>query len=193
MMNKRLAALLKVLDPTDNATGGGTASAVAGAMAAALVGMVARLSLGKKGMQPDDFYSKIDSEAQKLTEQLLNGSNSDSIAFEQVQTAFKLPKETDEQKAKRKSAIAEAMLQATRVPLENAKACRLVLDLRQELEKCFNANAASDLDCAAHLAKAGLLGCLANVAINLVSIKDEKMVQNLKNETAWLRASIQSF
>lgn len=193
MMNKRLAALLKVLDPTDNATGGGTASAVAGAMAAALVGMVARLSLGKKGMQPDGFYSKIDSEAQKLTEQLLNGSNSDSIAFEQVQTAFKLPKETDEQKAKRKSAIAEAMLQATRVPLENAKACRLVLDLRQELEKCFNANAASDLDCAAHLAKAGLLGCLANVAINLVSIKDEKMVQNLKNETAWLRASIQSF
>jgi len=192
MMNERLSAFLKVLNPTDNATGGGTASAVAGAMAAALVGMVARLSLGKKGMQPDDFYSKIDSEAQKLTEQLLNGSHTDSKAFEQVQAAFKLPKETDEQKVKRKNAIEEAMIQAALVPLQNAKACRLVLDLRQELEKCFNANAASDLECAAHLAKAGLLGCLANVAINLANIKDEKVVQSFIKETEWLRASIQS-
>ena len=192
MMNERLSAFLKVLDPTDNATGGGTASAVAGAMAAALVGMVARLSLGKKGLHPDDFYSRIDSETQKLSLQLLDGSNTDSKAFEQVQAAFKLPKETDEQKAKRKNAIEQAMLQATRVPLENAKACRAILDLQQELEKSFNANAASDLECAAHLAKAGLLGCLANVAVNLANIKDEKVVQSFIKETEWLRASIQS-
>ena len=52
-MNDNTAAFLKVLDPNDNSTGGGTASAVAGAMAAALVAMVARLSIGKKNMAAD--------------------------------------------------------------------------------------------------------------------------------------------
>jgi formiminotetrahydrofolate cyclodeaminase len=189
-MNKHISAFLKVLDPFDNATGGGTASAVAGAMAAALVGMVARLSLGKKGLEPDVFYSKINLEAQQLAEKLLKGSNNDSEAFEQVQAAFRLPKETEDQKVKRKKAIEQAMIQAATVPLENAKACLQVLKLRQELQRCFNPNAASDLECAAHLAKAGLLGCLANVEINLSSIKDEKMLQNFKKETELLRNSI---
>ena len=48
-MEENVQAFLKVLDPTDNSTGGGTASAVAGAMAAALAAMVARLSIGKAG------------------------------------------------------------------------------------------------------------------------------------------------
>ncbi len=38
-------ALLKVLDPADNATGGGTASAATGAMAAALAGCAANVRI----------------------------------------------------------------------------------------------------------------------------------------------------
>lgn len=38
-------ALLKVLDPADNATGGGTASAAAGAMAAGLAGCAANVRI----------------------------------------------------------------------------------------------------------------------------------------------------
>lgn len=185
-----LSAFQKVLDPSDNATGGGSASAVAGAMAAALVAMVARLSKGKKGLEPDEFYAAIDSEGQTLSQQLLHGSNADSQAFLQVQAAFKCPKETEEQKARRKAMIDTAMIQATRIPLENAQICRRVLDLEKKLKKCFNSNAASDLECADHLAKAALLGCLANVAINLSSIKNESAVQNFKKEMEGLHASL---
>ncbi len=39
--------LRRILDSVDNLTGGGTASAIASAMAA-LVGMIARLSMGKE-------------------------------------------------------------------------------------------------------------------------------------------------
>ena len=52
-------AFLRVLDSSENTTGGGTASAVAGAMAAALVAMVARLSLGKQDLEDEDFYREI--------------------------------------------------------------------------------------------------------------------------------------
>jgi formiminotetrahydrofolate cyclodeaminase len=51
-VNENVQAFLKVLDPADRTTGGGTASAIAGAMAGALTTMVAKLSLGKKGMEP---------------------------------------------------------------------------------------------------------------------------------------------
>ena len=85
MTNSPLLAFTRVLDPTDNVTGGGAASAVAGSMAAALVGMVARVSVGKKNMpEPDAFYQAIDAEAQALSLTLLEGSNADSAAFDRV-------------------------------------------------------------------------------------------------------------
>ena len=56
-MNANVESFLRVLDPADNSTGGGTAAAVAGAMAAALVGMVARLSIGKKRADTESFFT----------------------------------------------------------------------------------------------------------------------------------------
>ena len=97
-MDENMLSFLKVLDPADNSTGGGTASAVAGAMAAALVGMVARLSIGKKGMEPESFYQPIVDEAERLKRALFSGGNRDSLAFEQVQAAFRKPRETQDQK-----------------------------------------------------------------------------------------------
>ena len=76
-----IAAFLKVVDAEDDQTGGGTAAAVAGAMAAGLAGMVARLSIGREGMEPDPYYREIDAEAQVLTGSLLRGGREDSEAF----------------------------------------------------------------------------------------------------------------
>lgn len=172
-------ALLKVLDPTDNATGGGTASAAAGAMAAGLVAMVARLSVGKEGMQPDAFYAPVIAEAERLTEELFAGCREDSDAFGAVRAAFKLPKDTDEQAATRRQAIQVAWVAAACVPLTNARGCKRVADLADSLEGKSRADAASDLLCAAELARAGLAGCVANVRINLPSIKDQAVVDEL--------------
>ena len=172
-MNPNVASFLKVLDPNDNSTGGGTASAVAGAMAAALVAMVARLSIGREGSKEASFYQTLISEAERLATELFTGSRKDSEAFAHVMVSFKMPKETEEQMSVRRRAIDEAMLTATRVPLINAENCRKVLVLIPKLEGNMNPNTASDLECAGHLAKAGLLGCLANVKINLPGLKNK--------------------
>ncbi|MCL7985923.1 MAG: cyclodeaminase/cyclohydrolase family protein [marine benthic group bacterium] len=170
-----IEAFMKVLDSEDDATGGGTASAVAGAMAAGLVGMVARVSKGKPDLETDEFYDAIDTEAQQLTRDLMMGGREDSAAFGAVMRAFTLPKCTEEEKAARSAAIQEGMVGATRVPLENGTRCVRVLELADRLSASFNRNAESDLAVARSLASSGAVGCLANVEINLSSVKDEEV------------------
>lgn len=178
-MNENLKAFIRVLDPEDNTTGGGTASALAGAMAGGLVAMVARLSIGKADLRPEAFYQAISSEAQELSTALFEGGLQDSEAFGAVVAGYRLPRETAAQKAARSAAIQQALIAATRVPLANAESCRRIFELAGDLEGRSNPNAASDLECARHLARAGVLGCAANVAINVPSIRDEDIAANL--------------
>ncbi len=179
-MEKNLNAFLKVLDSQDNSTGGGSASSIAGAMAAGLAGMVARLSMGKKDLEPSDHYEAIARQAEKLSTDLLAGSNKDSDAFALVSDAFGLPKETDEEKTARSQAIKNGMTLCAEVPLKNAAMCLEVNELCEKLVKKYNTNASSDLECAQHLAQAGLKGCAANVRVNLPYLKDEGQVRDLE-------------
>ena len=187
-MDDKLTAFLRVIDEEDNATGGGAASAVAGAMAASLVGMVARLSVGKKNMPYEDGeYATVNEQAQRLSAELFSGSNADSSAFDAVMTAFRLPKATEDEKAIRSRAIQEATVGATEVPMQNAERCATVLKLAHQLTGKSNVNAASDLECAVFLAEAGLKGALSNAEINISGIKDEQVVQAFKERVAELR------
>ncbi len=190
MLDEALAAFLKVLDPADNSTGGGTASAIAGAMAAALVSMVARLSLGKPEMENDSFYREISQQAEDLSSRLYQGGAADSRAFEAIRAAYKLPKATPEDKKRRLAAIQEAALNAALIPLDNAEACQKVLSLHRKLRRRFNPNTASDLECAAFLAQAGLSGCLANIEINLRSLKEEGKIIELSSRVHALRKTV---
>lgn len=190
-MEERLNAFRRVLDPQDNATGGGAASAVAGAMAAALVGMVARVSVGKINMpERDDFYLAVDQAGRRLADELLAGSNMDSEAFDWVMEAYRMPKETAEQKAARSAAIQAAMVRATDVPLQNAARCAQTLDLARTLAGRSNPAAASDLDCAVYLATAGLKGALSNAEINIQSIKDEAIAADFRGRADDLRVKL---
>jgi len=179
-MQKNINAFMRVLDATDNSTGGGTASSVAGAMAAGLAAMVARLSMDKTGLAPREYYQTIAEEAKTLSEELFNGGREDAAAFDRVTTAYKMAGDTTDAKNSRSQAIQKAMKHAAEVPLSNAGRCRRVLELCRSLEKSFNTNAASDLECAMYLATAGLKGCAANVRINLPYIKDERIRQDIE-------------
>lgn len=192
-MQKDFHAFQRVLDPEDNQTGGGAASAIASAMGAALVGMVARLSIGRRDMEPDAFYQRIDQQAQSLSQRLIDGAEADAAAFDAVMSAYRRPKDTEEQKVERSAAIQKAMVQATETPMANAGWSVQTLDLCDQLKDRSNTNAASDLACAHHLALAGLRGALSNVSINLSAIKDAEERERLESAYHSLLARADSF
>jgi formiminotetrahydrofolate cyclodeaminase len=179
-------AFHRVLDPADNTTGGGAASAIAGAMAAALVSLVARLSIGKGFTEMEPHYPMLGAEAEALVNELLAGADADARAFDAVSAAYRLPKSSEEERTRRSAFIQEALAQASCTPLANAQHCKRVLDICRQLEGRSNVSTASDLECARLLANAGMLGCLSNLETNLRSIKDE----GLRAELTWQAARL---
>ncbi|MEJ5377029.1 MAG: cyclodeaminase/cyclohydrolase family protein [bacterium] len=188
-----IKALLRVLDPEDNSTGGGAASAVAGAMAAALLAMVGRLSLGNPGMEPRSFYESLVSEAQGLAQVLMLGAQEDAEAFEFVMAAYRMPKADEKDRQKRQEAIQKALEKAAQVPLENARVCARVLELCRLTEDRYNPRASSDFNCARYLAKAALKGCLENVSINLSHLESPELVEELTQASQELETWVVSF
>ena len=90
--------------------------------------------------------------------------------------AYKLPKETDEEKAERSRLIQEGMAYAASVPLEVAAKTSELFEMIEVLVQKGNANAQTDALVAAMMARTAILSALYNVKINLGSIKDEAFV-----------------
>ncbi len=167
--------------------GGGSIAAHSGATAAALVEMVANLTIGKKK------YAEIEEEmkgirvtANALREELLEDVDRDSDAFHQVMSAFKMNKETDEEKVARRESIQKAMKHAAAVPLEVAKKSLQVMALAKVVVVKGNNNAVTDGAVSAMMARTAVLSALYNVRINLGSIKDEELVKTLSREVEGL-------
>ncbi len=169
--------------------GGGSAAAYAGAMGAALVGMVARLTLGKKkyAEAEAEMQAVVDS-ADKLRASLTAAVQADSEAFEAVMEAFKLPKQTPDQQTARDEAVEQAYLHAAEVPLHVARDAVATLGLAAVVSERGNTNAFSDAGSAAYLAKAALAGAALNVRANARAIQDRRTAANWLRELSGLEA-----
>lgn len=176
-----------VLGSDAPAPGGGSVAALSGALGAELVAMVCRLSIGKKGYESftDELNAALP-RADALAADLLRRVDLDTEAFNAVMAAFKLPKETDDDKQRRTAAIQDGYKEAVQSPLSIAQECVDVLKLSQSLLGKSNSNALSDLGVASQQAYAGLEGALMNVKINLPSIKDESFKSKITAEIGQL-------
>lgn len=167
---------LDVLKSDAPAPGGGSVSALSAAQGVGLVAMVADLTIGKeKYTEYDEACRAAKEKALSLYAQLVEGIDKDTEAFNKVSAAYKLPKDTDEQKAARSAAIRAANVGATEVPFETVKLCLEGLKVTETIVGKSNPNAASDLGVAALNLLAGIKGAWLNVKINLPGIKDEEL------------------
>lgn len=163
--------------------GGGSAAAINGAMSAALVSMVCNLTIGrKKYADVETEMQTISGKSEQFRAKLTDMISADVEAFDKVMAAYRLPRQTDEEKQARAEAIQRATQEATLVPLAVARACAEIIALCKPIVEKGNANAASDAGVAALLAQAGLKGAALNVLINLSSLTDNNFVAEKEAE-----------
>jgi formiminotetrahydrofolate cyclodeaminase len=173
--------------------GGGAVAAVAGATGAALISMVCNLTIGRKGYEEaEDRMRAILGEAETARSAFLELADRDATAFDGVMAAFKMPKETDAEKAVRSQAIQQGYEQAAVVPLEIAREATELMELARETTEVGNANAASDGACAAQALSASVWSATYNVDINAAALKDEAKATALRDEVSALRSSTQA-
>ena len=171
--------------------GGGSISALNGAIATALAEMVANLTIGKKKYADvQDEMAEIAKSVAALQKELVLDVDRDSEAYDGVSQAFKLPKETDEEKAIRSAAIQENTKKAALVPMEVARRASALLPSIEAVVARGNQNAVTDGCVAMMCARVAVVGALFNVRINLTSIKDEEFVARLREEADRLEADI---
>jgi formiminotetrahydrofolate cyclodeaminase len=84
-------------------------------------------------------------------------------------------------------AIETAMKGATSVPMDTAQRAREVKDIIGTLRPITSPNMASDLTVAEALASAAIVGALANVEINLGSIKDARFAGDIRSRVVELK------
>jgi glutamate formiminotransferase/formiminotetrahydrofolate cyclodeaminase len=166
--------------------GGGSASAAAGAMAAGLAVMVASMSRGKKAyLQYESRLSEAIARLTSLREELKAAIDADAESYNSVMKAYKAARETD---ANSSEAFIEAALkEATAVPLMVAEKSHTISQLASAVAPITNPNMKSDLTTALALAQAAITGALANVEINLASIKDLAFASQVRGRTAALQ------
>ena len=166
--------------------GGGSVVALVGALAAALAGMVAGLTIGRpKYVAAEPAMREVAGSASTLVTTLMSLVERDSVAYQGVLGAYKLPKSPADA---RRAAIAAALVKAAEVPLETARACARITELAARAAESGNPNAVSDAGVSALLAEAAARGAAYNVRINVSAMDDPSIGQPLVDQAQRLVA-----
>lgn len=181
MLNKTCNLFIDELGSTAPVPGGGSASALIGAVGAALGTMAGVLTTGKKSAAPyEEELQELIKTSRDMIERFKLAVNRDVTAFEPLSQAYRLPNQTEEEKEARSKAIQDNLLSATEAPLELAELCAEALVILDRYSKVANKMVISDVGVGAAACEAALKGARLNVLINLRSMKDE----TLRNELA---------
>jgi len=163
--------------------GGGSVAALTGSLGAGLVSMVASLTVGKEKYK--DVQPKIEAllkESEKLRAEMQDLIQKDTEVYGALSDVYKMPKNTDAEKAARTAKMQEALKKACQVPFEIGLKSLEVAKLAERAAEIGNVAAVSDAGVAVLLAQACAQSAALNVKINVNSIKDQSF-----NNDVWSR------
>ena len=194
MKNLTINEFAKIVASDSPVPGGGSIAALCGALSAALSEMVANLTVTKKKYADSkEEMNAIINKASQLRDRLLNYIEEDSFAYKKVMEAYKLPKETEEEKCLRLERIQEGLKVAASVPLEVAETSYEIFPLVEAVVLRGNSSSVTDALVGAMMARTGVLSAILNIRINLDSIKDEDFVKVLKEKADILEGKTRQY
>src|SRR6187401_197333 len=178
-----LIGFSEMLASDSPAPGGGSAAAYVGALGASLGAMVGNLSANKRGWEDKQtFFSDWAIKGQAGRQKLLALVDEDTNAFNSLMAAFRMPKETEDEKKARSSAIEVATLRAIESPLNTVRVAQDQFAMLYEMADKGNPNSVSDAGVGAVCAMAAVEGGWMNVMINLSGLKDKVKAEKIKAE-----------
>jgi glutamate formiminotransferase/formiminotetrahydrofolate cyclodeaminase len=186
-----LRAFANELSMDSPAPGGGSVAALCGALSAALSAMVANLSVGKKeyeAARAELVAAAV--RAQALKDALLEAVDRDTVAFNKVMEALRLPKTTPEQAEEKDRAVEAANREATLVPLEVLEKAVEAAALARTAAAKGNKNSVSDAGVAGLAAQAAGEGAYYNVLINLPGVTDARWAGRTRRQADRLRRAL---
>jgi glutamate formiminotransferase / formiminotetrahydrofolate cyclodeaminase len=162
------------------APGGGSIAAYVGVLGISLGTMVANLSSHKKGWDERwEEFGDWAEKGQKYKDELLGLVDMDTRAFNQIMSAFGLPKSTEEEKTNRTRAIQEATKLAIEVPLRVMETSYASMSVIKAMAETGNPNSISDAGVGALCARTAVMGAFMNVRINASGYDDKIFVQEI--------------
>jgi len=162
------------------APGGGSVSAYMGALGIALGTMVANLSSHKRGW--DERWKEFSDWAEKgktIQNSLLHLVEEDTNAYNKLIEAFNLPKNSEDDKEVRDTAIQEATKNAILVPFRVMETAYSGFELIKEMVERGNPNSMSDAGVGALALRSCIKGAFLNVKINSMELLDKEFVLSI--------------
>lgn len=173
-------AFMQELSSKAPVPGGGGASALVGALSASLTHMVGALTVGKpKYAAVEMEMNELLKQTEALTNRFLALMDEDAAAFEPLAQAYRLPKETEEEKASKAIQMEAALKSAVQPPLAIMETCEQALPLIAFCAEKGSVVAVSDAGVAASLCRAALEGASLNVFINTQGMQDKAYAEIL--------------
>lgn len=185
--NLVLEEYINKLSSKEPTPGGGSAAALVSALSSSLTAMMLNLTVGKKRYEgySDKLKKEIDDtlkDTLEFNEKFLAFMDEDEKSFLTLMDAFKLPKDTEEEKEIRKKEIDNGYEIALNTPLNLAREALCYYENIFTAVKYGNPNLISDAGVASILLYSAIESSILNVKINLSGIEDEFKKEDIVNE-----------
>ena len=165
------------------APGGGSVSSYVGALGTSLAGMVANLSCNTRGWENKvEIFSDKAYKINHVREKLISLVDEDAHSFNSIMEAYKLPKDSEENKQVRSEAIKDATLYAAQIPLNIMIESHKSYEIIEFLAKEGNQSSLSDSGVACLCVHTAIHGAFLNVRINLKDASDGEEIMKKADE-----------
>ena len=185
--DESISQFLEELGSDLSAPGGGSVAGLVAALSGALNSMVYSLTVGKKkylNLQDSEkeIINKFEKECKEFTLRSLELMEEDRENFLKLMDCYKLPKDTEEEKEKRASAIKENTIKSMEAPLILARQSLGFYENLKIMAKYGNRMLLSDLAISAILLNSAIESSIVNVKVNLNGLRSEEFFNRIDNE-----------
>ena len=151
-----------------------------GAVGCALGLMVGNLTVGKKKYKDvEDEIRETMEKLEDLKKKLVTSVDDDAENFKPLAEAYRLPKNTEEEKKHKEFVMESCLLDASLVPLQIMDLSYQSLKLFSTLNEKGSVMAISDVGVGVQCLRSALTGAIMNVYINTKSMKNREMAEKM--------------